>query len=105
MPVSDIVVNGEPIQVLKYFSNSLSEEACAEYGLDSAEMDIVHTNLSTLGWDIVSLDTYGLVYYVPTKLVLPRERVSAFTGLRLRQYPGSTEIETVVYDNTFAKIG
>lgn len=62
MPPSNLAVNGTSVEIRRYIRNSLTEEACKRYDIESVEIDIVHTNLDDLNLNIILPSTYGLIY-------------------------------------------
>jgi len=66
---SHVLVNEARFQVQDSFTNGLTNEAKNTFKTD-VDIKVIHTDLTVSGMDVVSPDTFSLIFYVPGTLDL-----------------------------------
>lgn len=105
MPLAPIRINGKTLRASRYIDNSPSEETCKHLGIGGAYLDIVHAELEPLGIDIVSLHTYGLIFYSDERPDLAAHPFAAPMVVRLDSEINSKKTETQTFNYEHGKYG
>jgi hypothetical protein len=94
MPPTTIRINNATFPVFRTVSNPLKPAIARDWGLQSVDVDIIHSDLRALSAPLGGPETHGLIYYAATRPNLA-DPITVSTAARLDERPHGTYLQTL----------